>query len=254
MIDLHAHILPGVDDGPKHMDSALKMLKLAASDGIREIVATPHVLGGIDRQQNDFLIAKFEQLADEAERNGIDIAIHLAAEIYINPEIESIIDYPCCSFDGKGRFILVEFSMNELPFGYETILRKLVKKEIIPIVAHPERNYQVSRNIDYARRIVDTGAVLQLNAGSLLGVFGRRIKKASYKLLENDLVYIVASDAHNPRSRPPILSKAKSQLTKLVGEDIAEDLILNNPEFILSANAISVNSEANRLSDNNSEP
>ncbi len=238
MIDLHAHILPGVDDGPKHIESSLKMLRMAASDGIKEIVATPHILGGIDKRQNDFLLSKFEELTDAAAQEGIKIKIHLAAEIYINPHIEDLIEYPCCTFDGKGRFVLVEFPMNGLPFGYESILRRLVDNGIVSIVAHPERNYQISKNNGIARKIIDAGAVLQVNAGSLLGVFGRRVKKAAYRLLESNMVYVVASDAHNHRSRPPQLSAVKEHIIKLTDDETAQDLINNNPDFILSANAL----------------
>ena len=236
MIDLHSHILPGIDDGAKDMRQSLDMLRVAIFDGIKTIVATPHVLGRMDSELNNKIVTAHKQLVQAAKDEGLQIEIRLGAEIYMSPEWESAIEYPCCTFEGKGKYMLMEFAMNEVPYAYDTILRQIVDRGIVPIIAHPERNYQINRRMELAQYIIDTGAVLQINSGSVIGKFGRRVKKVAFAMMRNDMVYIVASDAHNPRSRPPMLSPACELIIKNFDEEYAENLTIYNPEFILETN------------------
>ena len=233
MIDIHTHILPDVDDGPFTMTESLKMLLLAERDGVSHIAATPHLFGEMDSEQCALIMSTYEELKLKAAETGLTLSIHLACESFITPNFTSLLQQPCGTFDGKGKCVLIEFAMTDLPFGYESVLFDMVNAGVKPIIAHPERNMKVIMNLKHAQNMIDFGAYLQVNSGSLLGNFGRKVRKTAIRMLEQDMIFVVASDAHDSQNRPPNLGKARQLLEKIAGYETARRLLWENPRYIL---------------------
>lgn len=234
MIDIHSHILPGVDDGPDEIEQSLIMLEIAQSDGIKHITATPHFWGSINPQICRNLREKYYLLQNEAKNRGLEIEIHLALETFIAVDFMPLIRSDCATYENEKRYILIEFAMFDLPFGFDSILSDIVTFGTMPIVAHPERNSKIVNKFEFAEKIYDSGAKLQLTAASVLGYFGRQIQKTSLKLLDRDMIFAVASDAHDPFNRPPVLSEAFDFIEDRFGFQKAEELFITHPGDVLS--------------------
>ena len=234
MIDIHSHILPGVDDGPDEIEQSLAMLEIAQSDGIEHIAATPHFWGTINPEICRSLFENYNLLRAEAKNHGLEIEIHLALEAFIAVDFMPLIESDCATYKNEKRYILIEFPMFDLPMGYDSILGDMVDCGTMPIVAHPERNLKIVNKFEYAEKIFDSGAKMQLTAGSVLGYFGRQIQKTSLKLLERDMIFALASDAHDPSNRPPVLSEAFDFIESRFGFHKAEELFIAHPADVLS--------------------
>ena len=236
LIDIHSHLLPGFDDGAADWDESLQMLRQGVEDGIREVILTPHILSQMDLEREDEIVALFEDFKKRAAAEGIAIKFHLACELFLQPDMN--LTRRIATLDETGRYFLVEFPMSVVPDFVTKRFFEMVIEDKIPIVAHPERNVTIIRNPDKAVDLVERGALLQINAGSLLGVFGRTIKDIATKLMEADLVHFVATDCHDPRSRTLQLSPAYDLVTETWGEEHAELLFCVNPKKVLDGEII----------------
>jgi len=238
MIDLHAHILPGIDDGAANMEEALAMVSMGWEAGIHTICATPHLMEVpskeiLDRFTNSFLALKERVSAHESSINLV-----LGSEVYFQPRMEKVLAFPRLTLNGTGKYLLLEFPMQGIPAGAEKIVFDLVMRGVIPIVAHPERNFSVLRNEAILQPIVRMGALIQVNASSLEGQFGKQVKKTALSLLRKGLVQIIGSDAHNAADRSVALRGAVQIAAQTVGQDIAQLLVTDNPEKILAGEAL----------------
>lgn len=250
-VDIHSHIIPGIDDGAKDAAAALKMLKLASLDGSRYIVATPHFTpagfpdnGGatIDfsgiMNVSDIVNEKTSELIELAAKNNIDINIYPGTEVLIHMDIPSLLDgNKICTINGS-RYLLVEFSMSNIPLYASEILYQIQLKGLIPIISHPERYSEVVKNCGILEDFVGRGILVQVNAGSLTGRFGRKIQKAAMKLIKLGMVHFVASDAHNCDSRTPELGKAARRVEKKFGKEIMQTLFCTNGMAVLEDRVI----------------
>ena len=237
MIDLHCHVLPGVDDGSRSIEDSMEMLKKAAASGVEIVVVfffkqkTAYEIDLIEQKQ---LIADLQKTAGE---NGIDIQIKPGYECYLSPDIfEDAGKLSELTINNNGRYILVELPMQSIPSGVETIFTNLEGRGITPIIAHPERNMVVCRNPNVLFDIVSKGCIAQLNAGSILGHFGKASKRIAEILLTHNLVHVVASDMHSARA--PSLDRAVPAIRELIGSENASRLFIDNPRKILAGEAI----------------
>ena len=235
MIDLHSHLLPGVDDGAANLKQAISMCQLAIADGCRAVVATPHLRH--ERFWNDDrgeLVSLCRQLQQQI---GDGLAIHLGGEIAVHSEsIEEIHLLPAGSLLrlADSRYLLLEFPFQ--PYGQdpEETIYEIVIAGWRPIIAHPERIPWLSADPGLLAAMVDHGALSQVTAMSLTGGFGRRPQDAADGLLEQGLVHFVASDAHDDRLRPPGLAGAFRRVAGRWGRGVAENLFRRNPAAVLA--------------------
>ena len=233
MIDIHSHILPGIDDGAKDLNESLALLKMAESDGITHIVATPHIhLGRYDNSAaqlfNDLTRLKAACLA-----KNININIAVAAEARLDVELMPLILTDKLPFIGtlnSANYLLLELPHSHVPQGYDKFINWLAKKNIKVIIPHPERNRDIQANPFYIDRLKQLGCDFQLTASSIEGAWGETAKNISIDMLKEGLVTYVASDAHSVKRRPPILSKAKQIVSELIGENDAHHLFFTNPK------------------------
>ncbi len=201
MIDLHAHILPGVDDGPATLAESLELARRAAADGVRVIAATPHV-----RDDYPTRPATMERLVGELraaiQQQGIPIEVRPGAEIAID-WLDRLSDDDLSRFGlgGSPHYLLLEFPYAGWPLSLHEWVFRLVTREITPVIAHPERNADVQADPEELRPLVDAGALVQITAASLDGRIGRSSRAAATALLERGLVHLLASDAHTPEVR-----------------------------------------------------
>jgi protein-tyrosine phosphatase len=235
MIDLHAHILPGLDDGAKDVDESLAMCLVAARDGITEIVATPHTGNGSYDNSPDRILAAVEDLNGRLKENGIGLLIRPGADIYIHERLGDLVkDRKVLTVNDNMRYVMVEFPRHVVPPNYLEWMFHLTLAGVTPVLTHPERNTAVNGNTDIVRKWVEKGGLVQLTAMSISGGFGPEIRKCSEELLRYNLVHVIASDAHSADKRPPKLSKALRAASSIIGAEHARRLVEDYPAAIVA--------------------
>ena len=239
MIDLHCHLLPGIDDGPKTLEDALELCRIAVRNGIQKAVTTPHILPGIyDNTLASIMEAwlAFRSLLTEA---GIALELGYAAEIRIDPNIISMVETDSLpvlgEFEGN-RLILLELPHTHIPPGCEELIHWLIKKEIRPLIAHPERNHAVIPKPKRIEPFIKAGCLLQVTTGSLAGIFGDEPRACAIELLKRGWVTVLASDAHNLHYRLPELEPGRVVAAGIVGEEESWAMVRERPEQITRSN------------------
>lgn len=201
MIDIHCHILPGVDDGAKNLADSIEMAKKAVEQGIKTIVATPHHLNNQYENPKQLILPKVEQLNQALQEEKIDLKILPGQEVRIHGDLlEGFTRGEIQQVNGT-KYILVEFSSSQVPHYTERLFYDLQMNGLIPIIVHPERNQQIIEQPDILYELVKKGALSQVTATSVAGDLGKKLKQFSLQLIEANLTHFIASDAHNVRSR-----------------------------------------------------
>lgn len=237
MIDIHCHILPAVDDGSPDWETSLEMCAVASRDGIRKIVATPHVKAGVydcDRsriqQGIKELNARIPPELDIEVLEGADV--HMAAGLIEKVKAGEV---PTIN---NGCYLLLELPFNSVPPNIEQIVFDFKLAGIAPVISHPERNTFFQKNAGLLSSLVNAGALVQVTAMSLTGGFGRDARKSAEEMLKTGLVHAIATDAHSAIERPPVLSEAVKRASRLVGRRAAQMMVLDVPESIVQGRPI----------------
>ncbi len=240
MIDLHVHILPGLDDGPAGWEGALEMARLAAADGITTVTATPHLFARRLVEMSrlnpaDRILAAAAELRSRLKEAGIALEVAVGCEAPLCPEmLELLKDGRLLTVNGHGRYLFLEMPDTAIPPATEEVCFQLLSRGLTPILAHPERHPLFREKPERLIRLLHLGCLAQVTAGSITGDFGWRVSRFTRKLLQAGLVRVVASDAHDSRRRPPELSQAAARLRRWLGEAKAQALVLDNPRKILA--------------------
>jgi protein-tyrosine phosphatase len=229
MVDVHCHLLPGVDDGPETWEETLLMCQRAAADGITHIVATPHCNDSC-RYDREAYQANLDDLASRFPALGFTLGcdFHFSYD-----NIKDLKRRPECYTIGTTHYLLAELSEFGIPQTLSSVFFDLISSGMTPIITHPERNQLIQRRLDLLNEWSSLGCLIQITANSLTGGWGSKVKKISVKLLKQGLVHVIASDAHNASSRPPVLSEARRAVVKLVGEEAAASLFFDVPAAIV---------------------
>jgi len=232
MIDMHSHILPGIDDGARTPGDALALLRAAIRDGVSTQVLTPHI--HLDRYNNrlDLIRAEFEKFNNAIQRVGLPVELDFAAEVRLDDAVRELVRNEDIPFLGawKGMDVmLLEFPANRIPVGALNIVRWLYDRGIISMLAHPERNLELQNKPEKIRPFLEQGCMLQLTAGSLTGQFGRAAFETAVIYLRYNIVTLLATDCHNMKYRPPNLRMGATIAANLVGNEIANKLVNINP-------------------------
>lgn len=221
MIDIHAHILPDLDDGPPDDLSALKMACQAVRDGITTIIATPHVHG---EQDISLIGAKVKKFADLLKDHNILLDVLPGAEMTCDGQ-----QTPQINFLNKGPYMLIEFPHAYIPRNAEDVFHSLLVQGVLPVLAHPERNAGVIQNPDSLLHLLTPGIFLQITATSLVGTLGSAAQQCALYLLRKGVVHFIATDCHSPTHRKPELAQAYKMAAKIVGKSQAFKLVHDNP-------------------------
>ena len=220
MIDLHCHLLPGVDDGARTLEDSLAMAQKAVAEGISHILVTPHHKNGKYLNPKEAVQEATEALQTELDDRGIGLTLYPGQEIRINGELlEDIENGEILFVDEEEHYLLIEFPTLSIPHYTESLFFKLQQKGITPVIVHPERNQAIIDDPDILLPFIERGALAQVTAASYMGAFGKDIALLSYRLIEANLVHIIASDAHNTRGRGFYYKKAFAKLEKDFGTE-----------------------------------
>ena len=219
MLDIHAHVLPGLDHGCNNLDEALEGIKKAADCGITKIFATSHYFKGKVENYAEDIYREVESLNNVIDRLGIGVNVVSGCEIKVCPDIVELLLAGKLSSLNNSRYVLIEFPMDIKVPNVCSVIRDILAAGFVPIIAHPERYTYVMRNIDEAISYVESGALLQININSLIGDYGEDVKACSVKLLKHNLIHIWGTDHHSCRIGydKDKLDKSFKVLEKIVG-------------------------------------
>lgn len=236
MIDLHCHFLPGVDDGPETMAEALDLARAAVADGITHSVLTSHVHPGRYANQRSNLQVAVDAFRLELQSAGIPLEVRVGGEARLSPELIDLIaenQVPFLGTQNGYRILLLEFPHQLIPMGSMRFVSSLIKSGIRPLIAHPERNKAIMTNPDKVREFTEAGCWLQLTAGSVAGRFGSQAEETAFKLIDAGWNCLLATDAHNLHSRPPLMTEGRAAIAARYGEAAAHAMVQVKPAGII---------------------
>lgn len=234
MIDIHAHLIPNVDDGPASLQDALMLCRAVVADGIKHSICTPHISPGRFDNTKQALINSFELFQHQIDLAGIDLKLGLAAEVHMDVRVLQLIEEDQIPYLGKQagtgfNYMLLELPDAQIPVGAEAFVKRLMDKHICPVIVHPERNRSVFNNPAKIRPFLEAGCQLQITAASLLGQFGPAVESVAWQLIESGSVQAVASDCHNTNGRSPRMADARELLIQRYGIETATALTQTGP-------------------------
>ncbi|MEB7672511.1 tyrosine-protein phosphatase [Staphylococcus equorum] len=207
MIDIHNHIIVDADDGPQNFSAAIELLKQAKSEGVIDIVATPHHLH--PRYSNDIqrVKEKLKDLSEKEEIKQLGLNFYAGQEIRVSDRIINDIQNGNIEGINNSRYLLLEFPSSEVPNYSKQLFYELQTMGYIPIIAHPERNKAITENLDILFELINGGALSQITTSSILGDFGSKVRRISLKMMDNHLTHFIASDAHSATKRPFVMQQ-----------------------------------------------
>ncbi|MDR3568458.1 MAG: hypothetical protein P4L43_10560 [Syntrophobacteraceae bacterium] len=239
MIDIHSHILPGLDDGPKDLEKSLAMARIAVAGGIEHIVCTPHWVARAFENTREMVIRAVEEFQKKLTQNGIALRVHPGAELHLDPDLPRKIESgEVATLNDTGRYALIELPDICLLQNLGRFFGSLLDRGITPVISHPERNLALLRAPSYLHSWVEMGVLAQVTAASVSGRFGPQIERFSLFLLEHLLVHVIATDAHDPQMRAPVLLDAVERVQRLLGPEAAQKMVKETPRQILSGNRV----------------
>ncbi len=241
MIDVHSHVLPGLDDGSKDLDTSIAMLKKYVQEGTDGIIVTPHYIKGRYEVSYEMMLESLHELKDNIKNLGVDIELYPGQEIYLdNSSIDLFKNGIIRGLNGS-RYALVELPMDSWSDSYVDLMYELGVLGAVPIVAHPERYRYVQDDLRVLNGLIREGCLFQINAGSLLGTSGKSAEATAIDMIKNGLANFMASDAHNSTRRPAGLIEAFDKVYKI--DRKFEDYALDNAELIIEDQEIEANFE-----------
>ncbi|AJA46775.1 capsular polysaccharide biosynthesis protein [Clostridium pasteurianum DSM 525 = ATCC 6013] len=214
MIDIHCHVLPGIDDGSRNIDMSVEMLRIAEENGTKKMIATPHYYRGSYENEFEDVLGHVENLNAQLKTKGINVEIFPGQEVFVDrytlEAYKSGIIHPL----NASKYMLIEFPMDVLPDNAIDIIYELKILGVKPIVAHPERYLYINGDLTNINKFIEEGCLFQLNTTSIMGLMGKRVKEAAYSLMDNGLCHFIASDAHSTERRCPNLGLLMGDIKK----------------------------------------
>jgi protein-tyrosine phosphatase len=239
MIDIHSHILSGLDDGATHMQESLNMARQAVSQGIHTVIATPHHANGRYLNESDIIKSSVDQLNARLQEEQIPLQVLAGQEVRVYQELlKHLEDGELLSLDNS-RYILLEFPSYGIPSSIPEVLYELQVMGKVPVIAHPERNQEIIKNPVKLLELVELGALSQVTAQSVFGGFGKEIQRLSLDLCKKYLTHFIASDAHNVTNRPFLLGQAYEVVNDKLGPEIT-NYFQNNALSVIENTSITL--------------
>lgn len=241
MVDLHCHLLPGVDDGSKSMEISLRMAREAVENGVTHALLTPHHMNGRYVNHKQDVIRLTKQFADELERHNIPLTVFPGQEVRINGNLLEALDNDDILFADTGnRYLMLEFPDDDVPHYTNRMIFDLQQRGITPVIVHPERNTMIMDKPDILYELLQKGCLSQITASSYVGTFGKKVEKFSYQLIEAGQGYVFASDAHDLPGRKYEMQQAFEKLSAEFGSELANQYS-ENARAIINGKNIPIN-------------
>jgi protein-tyrosine phosphatase len=238
MIDLHSHILPGIDDGAQDIEESLEMARIAVDQGFSGIVATPHHGSGKFFSDFNDVLRLVAELNQELEARDINLSIYPGMEVRLTADVlESLSTGKVLSIN-NGTYVLLELPIMQVPAGFENFVRMMIESGRKIVLAHPEKNLEIQRHPEIIYKVLTLfkpgDLLMQITADSITGDAGLSALSTAKYLLENDLAHIVATDAHSPVERSPRISSALDLVSSIVGDERAKKMVREWPHDIIA--------------------
>jgi protein-tyrosine phosphatase len=238
MIDTHAHMLPGIDDGAPTLEDAVALCRMAAEDGIVVSVCTPHINFRYENRR-ETIEAPFVALQEAIRREGIALQLVRGAEVHMAPDIvDKVKRGELVTYSDGGCYLLLEFPFQPVMTGDDEMVYRLRLAGVTPVIAHPERIAWFMEDPDRLHRLIRLGALGQVTGGSVLGKFGDKSRRAAMIMLERNLVHMVATDAHDVSYRRPLLAEAAAEIAQRFGEERARAMTVDTPRAVIEGSPV----------------
>jgi protein-tyrosine phosphatase len=228
MIDIHSHILPGIDDGSRSIDETLEMLREAEKAGFKEIITTPHYFEGYYEKDEETREQLINNVKAQMDIKKISVSLYVGNEIYITEDTMNNVKLRKASSLNSTKYVLVEFDLNARPMNMMNLIYRILKERCIPILAHPERYTAFQDDFSLISELSEMGVLMQCNLGSILGKYGRSARRMVRKMAKEDLIFTFGSDAHRV-FQEGYFKKAEAKFTKIYGEEKMNELMVLNP-------------------------
>lgn len=233
MFDLHCHLLPAIDDGPADLATSLEMARQAVADGISTTACTPHIYPGVYENNTDGIRLAIAAFQAQLRDNGIALTLVEGADVHLAPDLLDGIRSGRVPTLAGSRYLLLEPPHHTAPPRFEDAVFELMAAGLVPVITHPERLTWVETHYPVFERLARRGAWMQITAGALTGRYGSRVKQWGERFVGEGLCMILATDAHDPRRRPPLLLEAREAAAVLVGREEAHHMVSTRPRGIV---------------------
>lgn len=233
VVDLHCHILPGIDDGSKDWETSLKLARDAVDDGITHALCTPHTLNGRFLNHKADVIKLTEEFQEKIDQAGIPLTVFPGHEVRLSGGLLEALDNEDILFcDEDGQYMLLELPSNEVPHYTKNMVFQLQQRGITPIIVHPERNNEILEEPTKLQKFLEMGVLVQITASSYTGIFGKKIEDCSREFIKAGQCAFFASDAHDLPKREYQMHAAMDKLAKEFGEDKRQEYLSNAQKVI----------------------
>lgn len=233
MFDMHCHILQGTDDGPKSLEEALTLLLTEYGQGIRHVILTPHNRKHMFETDEKVILEQYVRLKEKAYQVLPDMELYLGCEFHVNMHMIETLQRRASLCMAKSSYVLVEFSETHSRDFMRERLYQLRSNGYTPIVAHAERYNCIRKNPGFVEDLVEMGVKIQVNADSILGKAGGKVKKFCLLLMKSNLLHYIGSDAHDLKRRPPRMGDCAKYVAKKMGHNYVEQIFVKNPSQII---------------------
>ena len=240
MIDLHAHILYGLDDGPDTQEQTMAMLRIAVEEGIHTMVVTPHFIHGANAYDAHQYHVRLAEIQEQILTEALPITLLPGNEMMMDEWTLKNYQSQSARTLADSRYALVEFPLVEIPHYAENIIDGLLEEGLIPLIAHPERYPEVQEDPGLMERFIHRGCLMQVNSGSITGIYGKKPAHTAKTLIQHHMVHVVASDCHTPGRRSPRLKEARNLVHSWMGTEVATQLFEANPAAILNNQSVDI--------------
>lgn len=234
MIDLHCHILPGLDDGAADLATALDMARACVRDGVQVVVCTPHILPGLYHNTGSDIRQATGRMQQALDAEGIPLTLVTGADVHVAPDLVGGLRSGRLLSIADSRYVLIEPPHHVAPIRLEDAFFELLLAGYVPVLTHPERLSWISKQYPLIQRLTRSGVWMQITAGSLAGAFGREARYWSERMLDEGCVHVLATDAHGVDRRPPDLGRGRELAARRIGEAGALDLVWTRPGGVLA--------------------
>ena len=240
MIDLHSHIIFGVDDGSKTIEDSIEMILEAEEAGFTDIIATPHYMESAYEVPKEQIKEKMNDIINILKDNNVRINIHQGNEIYITNNIVDLLNNNLVSTLANSKYVLFETPMNVEPLNLLDVVYTLLENKKVPIIAHPERYEFIQKDPNKLIELIENGVLFQANYGSIIGQYGKEAQKTLVKLLQNNMIHFMGTDVHRANSIYNNVPKAIEELKRVVSKNVVEAITIENAKKVLNDEDIEI--------------
>lgn len=240
MIDFHSHIIFDVDDGAETIENSIKMILEAEKAGYTDIIATPHYMEGCYEVEKDEINKKIQLINTVLQQNNVNVKVHQGNEVYITNNVVNLINEGIVSTMNNSRYVLIETPMGEEPLNLIEVIYNVIENGKIPVIAHPERYEFIQKNPNKLYNLIEQGALFQANIGSIIGLYGKDVKKTVEQLLQNNMIHFIGTDTHRPNSIYTKIDTAIEELAQIVSRKKIRELTYENAQKVLNNEEIEI--------------